>query len=130
MYSISEQLHPISITLSLSPFTLVTTCLFSSLSPHLTCIYYHCYCITIISHITSFIVSHFISLVFKSVLHIHFITLADNGCNTATTSFQTSSLQCLSQLLFFPGPLAFYKKAVERVNSEKNILNSSVEGVE
>ena len=25
--------------------------------------------------------------------------------------------------LFFPGPLAFFKKAVERVNSEKNILN-------
>ena len=33
---------------------------------------------------------------------------------------------------FFPGPLAFCKKAVERVSSEKNILNSSVEwsGVE
>ena len=30
----------------------------------------------------------------------------------------------------FPGPLAFFKKAVERVNSEKNILNSSVECVE
>ena len=24
---------------------------------------------------------------------------------------------------FFPGPQAFYKKAGERVNSEKNILN-------
>ena len=32
--------------------------------------------------------------------------------------------------LFFPGPLAFCKKAVERVSSEKNILNSSVECVE
>ena len=32
--------------------------------------------------------------------------------------------------IFFPGPLAFCKKAVERVNSEKNILNSSVECVE
>ena len=31
---------------------------------------------------------------------------------------------------FFRGPLAFCKKAVERVNSEKNILNSSVECVE
>ena len=31
---------------------------------------------------------------------------------------------------FFPGPLAFCKKAVEKVNSEKNILNSSVECVE
>ena len=31
---------------------------------------------------------------------------------------------------FFPGPLAFCKKAVERVSSEKNILNSSVECVE
>ena len=31
---------------------------------------------------------------------------------------------------FFPGKLAFCKKAVERVNSEKNILNSSVECVE
>ena len=30
----------------------------------------------------------------------------------------------------FPGPQAFCKKAVERVNSEKNILNSSVECVE
>ena len=29
--------------------------------------------------------------------------------------------------LFFPGPQAFCKKAVERVRSEKNILNSSVE---
>ena len=28
--------------------------------------------------------------------------------------------------IFFPGPPAFCKKAVERVNSEKNILNSSV----
>ena len=28
---------------------------------------------------------------------------------------------------FFPGPQAFCKKAVERVRSEKNILNSSVE---
>ena len=27
-------------------------------------------------------------------------------------------------LLFFPGPPAFYKKTEERVNSEKNILNS------
>ena len=97
MYSISEQLHPISITLSLSPFTLVTTCLLSSLSPHLTCIlshaYYHCYCVTIISYITSFIVSHFISSVFKSVLYKHFIKLADDGCNTATASFQTNRLR-------------------------------------
>ena len=31
---------------------------------------------------------------------------------------------------FFPGLLAFCKKAVERVSSEKNILNSSVECVE
>ena len=93
MYSISEQLHPISITLSLSPFTFVTTCLFSSLSLHLTCVYYHCYCVTIISHITSFIVSHFISSVFKSVLYMHFIILTDDGCNTATTSFQTNRLQ-------------------------------------
>ena len=31
---------------------------------------------------------------------------------------------------FFPGPPAFCKKAVERVDSEKNILNSSVECVE
>ena len=29
--------------------------------------------------------------------------------------------------LFFPGPQAFCKKAVERVRSKKNILNSSVE---
>ena len=36
--------------------------------------------------------------------------------------------ECLTD--FFPGPLAFCKKAVERVSSEKNILNSSVECVE
>ena len=30
-------------------------------------------------------------------------------------------------LVLFPGPQAFCKKAVERVRSEKNILNSSVE---
>ena len=33
-------------------------------------------------------------------------------------------------LQFFPGPQAFCKKAVERVYSEKNILNSSVKCVE
>ena len=33
----------------------------------------------------------------------------------------------LMQDRFFPGPQAFCKKAVERVRSEKNILNSSVE---
>ena len=36
----------------------------------------------------------------------------------------------LVEFSFFPGPLAFCKKAVERVSSEKNILNSSVECVE
>ena len=36
-------------------------------------------------------------------------------------------LQPLFVALFFPGPQAFCKKAVERVRSEKNILNSSVE---
>ena len=47
-------------------------------------------------------------------------------------SFQKhySFLLQLSCFTFFPGPLAFCKKAVERVNSEKNILNSSVECVE
>ena len=32
-------------------------------------------------------------------------------------------INSLSHIPFFPGPLAFCKKAVERVNSEKNILN-------
>ena len=32
-----------------------------------------------------------------------------------------------SPIYFFPGQLALCKKAVERVRSEKNILNSSVE---
>ena len=36
-------------------------------------------------------------------------------------------LQPVFVALFFPGPQAFCKKAVERVRSEKNILNSSVE---
>ena len=31
--------------------------------------------------------------------------------------------RCLLSHTFFPGPQAFCKKAVERVNSEKNILN-------
>ena len=44
---------------------------------------------------------------------------------------KTLSLEILAvRTRFFPGPLAFYKKAVERVSSEKNILNSSVECVE
>ena len=37
------------------------------------------------------------------------------------------SMSLLTCTLFFPGPLAFCKKAVERVSSEKNILNSSVD---
>ena len=41
---------------------------------------------------------------------------------TNSTSAESSGISS-----FFPGPLAFCKKAVERVNSEKNILNSSVE---
>ena len=42
----------------------------------------------------------------------------------------SNNIFCLP--MFFPGLLAFCKKAMERVNSEKNILNSSVEwsGVE
>ena len=32
--------------------------------------------------------------------------------------------QLLYSQAFFSGPLAFCKKAMERVNSEKNILNS------
>ena len=32
-----------------------------------------------------------------------------------------------SDVKFFPGPQAFCKKTVERIRSEKNILNSSVE---
>ena len=43
-------------------------------------------------HLTSFIISYFILLVFKRVLYIHFIILADDGCNTATESFQTNRL--------------------------------------
>ena len=43
-----------------------------------------------------------------------------------------NAVLAIVKLRFFPGPLAFCKKAVERVNSEKDILNSSVEwsGVE
>ena len=41
------------------------------------------------------------------------------------------SVQCSKNIYqntaFFPGPQAFCKKAVERVRSEKNILNTSVE---
>ena len=46
--------------------------------------------------------------------------------------FNNSTLVKCGVMLYilFPGPLAFCKKAVERVNSEKNILNISVECVE
>ena len=52
--------------------------------------------------------------------------------STHIASQQSKILIVFLNLRFFPGPLAFCKKAVERVNSEKNILNSSVEwsGVE
>ena len=80
-------IHPISITWSISPFTLVTHCLFSSISLHLTCIYhpYHLISTHHSSHISYF-------LVFKRVLYTHFIILADDGCNTATESSQTHRL--------------------------------------
>ena len=42
-------------------------------------------------------------------------------------SFFRSYTYPYQRILFFPGPLAFCKKAVERVSREKNILNSSVE---
>ena len=41
--------------------------------------------------------------------------------------FLNTLLQIECETQFFPGPQAFCKKAVERVRSEKNILNSSVE---
>ena len=46
----------------------------------------------IISHHTSFPISYFIFLVFKRAFYIHFIILADDGCNTAIESFQTDRL--------------------------------------
>ena len=46
-----------------------------------------------LTYLVIFIVSHFISSVFKSVLYIHLIILADDGCNTATASFQTNRSQ-------------------------------------
>ena len=46
------------------------------------------------------------------------------------TQFMKEYFNSFDDIQFFPGPLAFCKKAVERVNSEKNILNSSVECVE
>ena len=46
------------------------------------------------------------------------------------TNSSTNNVEQLFLEEFFPGPLAFCKKAVERVSSEKNILNSSVECVE
>ena len=41
-----------------------------------------------------------------------------------TVNIVKHTLHSLRNLKVFPGPLAFCKKAVERVNSQKNILNS------
>ena len=43
------------------------------------------------------------------------------------TYFMKEYFNSVDDIQLFPGPLAFCKKAAERVNSEKNILNSSVE---
>ena len=90
LQSISEQFHHISITWSISPFTLVTPCLFSSLSLHLTCIY-HCTYVSyhlISTHHSPCHISYFQYL---SVCFI-FISLADDDCNTAIESLQTDCL--------------------------------------
>ena len=47
--------------------------------------------------------------------------------NFTTCCIPLRIYRALVDVLFFPGPQAFCKKAVERVRSEKNILNSSVE---
>ena len=118
LQSTSEQFHPISITWSISPFTLVTPCSFSCLSLHLTCIY-HCtmYIRIISSHInTSFPISYFIFSVFKRVFYIHFIGWRWlQYCNWRLPNWSFTS--CLSQLLFslfwkLPWPIkaVFYKR--------------------
>ena len=95
-------------------------------------------CIT--SHISCFILFSYIFLSF--VLYLSFslsICLCINSLHSVLVHHinicKYISKVIVNQLLFkmyifFPGPLAFCKKAVERVNSEKNILNSSVECVE
>ena len=86
LQSISEQFHPISITWTISPFTLVTPCLLSSLSLHLTCIYH---CTYVSYHLTSthHSPSHISYFQYLSVGFI-FISLADDGCNTAIESLK------------------------------------------
>ena len=45
---------------------------------------------------------------------------------TFTTSGQEKELLAPILAIFFPGPLAFCKKAADTVSSKKNMLNSSV----
>ena len=70
--------------------TLVTPCLFSCLSLHFTCIYHSTY---VSYHLTSthHSPSHISYFQYLSVCFI-FISLADDGCNTAIESFQTDRL--------------------------------------
>ena len=98
LQSISEQFHPISITWSISPFTLVTPCLFSCLSLHFTCIYH---CTYVSYHLTSthHSPSHISYFQYLSVCFI-FISLADDGCNTAIESFQTDRLLSFTVVIF------------------------------
>ena len=97
LQSISEQFPPISITWSISPFTLVTPCLFSCISLHLTCIYH---CTYVSYHLTSthHSPSHISYFQYLSVCFI-FISLADDGCNTAIESFQSFSIESLPSIL-------------------------------
>ena len=67
----------------------------------------------------------------KHVLNVDLLNINHNKCcsGAAVKRCMLQYIQ-ISNFQFFPGPQAFCKKAVERVRSEKNILNSSVEWVE
>ena len=62
---------------------------------------------------------------YNEILHVHYALLF---IYKLYKNWQFNmSVKFIYDSLFFSSPLAFCKKAVERVRSEKNILNSSVE---
>ena len=115
--AISSKHHLIRLT-----FHTCHTLLFSSLSLYLTCIYHLYYC-TASSHIyTSFIISYFIFSVSKRVRYIHFIILSDNGCNTATESFQTNRLhRAFHSCYFHYSEYTLYIKICLKPNNTSSI---------
>ena len=78
----------------------------------------------------NFFITHFTCHLSHAICHMPSVTPIITTWYCANYIQKDLLISFPFQWIFFPGPLAFCKNAVERVNSEKNILNSWVECVE